>query len=180
MTTEKQIAANRRNALKGGVKTEKGNAAVRLNAVSHGIFCQDVLLPGENHCLFKALHEKFMAEIQPEGEMENLLVERLVTSVWRLKRALRYEQSSTQKGCDYRFGEWDKFLRYETAMERQIFKTLSKIMELQKSRLIWENALQEPENDSAASAQSSAVGKALVRLQEFYDRHPALRSPDLK
>jgi len=43
MTTEKQIQANRLNALKGGVKTEEGKAAVRLNAPSHGFFCNEVL-----------------------------------------------------------------------------------------------------------------------------------------
>lgn len=41
MTTDKQIIANRLNGLKGGVKTDAGKAAVRLIAVSHGIFCHD-------------------------------------------------------------------------------------------------------------------------------------------
>ena len=47
MTSEKQILANRLNALKAGVKTEEGKAAVRLNAVTHGFFSKAVLAPGE-------------------------------------------------------------------------------------------------------------------------------------
>jgi hypothetical protein len=72
MATEKQIRANRLNALKGGVKTEEGKAAVRLNAVSHGFFCNEVLLPGEDAGLLNALSEKYMSELQPVGELETL------------------------------------------------------------------------------------------------------------
>lgn len=55
MTTEKQIEANRLNALKGGVKTGQGKAAVRLNAVSHGLLSKEVLLPGEDGCRLATL-----------------------------------------------------------------------------------------------------------------------------
>ena len=46
MASEKQIAANRENATKAGVKTPEGKLAVKLNAVSHGIFSKEALLPG--------------------------------------------------------------------------------------------------------------------------------------
>jgi len=36
--SEKQLDANRKNAKKGGVKTEQGKAISRLNAEKHGIF----------------------------------------------------------------------------------------------------------------------------------------------
>ena len=38
MASEKQIAANRLNGLKGGVKTLAGKAISCLNAVSHGMY----------------------------------------------------------------------------------------------------------------------------------------------
>ncbi len=38
MATRKQVAANRENGLKGGVKTDRGKAISRLNARKHGIF----------------------------------------------------------------------------------------------------------------------------------------------
>jgi hypothetical protein len=55
VSSEKQIQANRINALKGGVKTAEGKAAVRLNAVSHGFFSNSVLLPGEDRHLLEEL-----------------------------------------------------------------------------------------------------------------------------
>ena len=57
MSSEKQIAANRQNALKAGVKTAQGKLAVRLNAVSHGLFTKDVLLPGEDAKLLAKLRD---------------------------------------------------------------------------------------------------------------------------
>ena len=56
MTSDKQGAANRRNALKStGPKTPEGKAAVRLNAMKHGLLSKDVLLPGEDESALKEL-----------------------------------------------------------------------------------------------------------------------------
>ena len=49
MTSEKKIEANRQNERKStGPKSPEGKAAVRLNALKHGLLSQQVLLPGED------------------------------------------------------------------------------------------------------------------------------------
>jgi hypothetical protein len=49
MTSDKQARANRRNALKStGPNTPEGKAAVRHNALRHGLGSSDILLPGED------------------------------------------------------------------------------------------------------------------------------------
>jgi hypothetical protein len=49
MTSDRKAEANRQNALKStGPKTPEGKAAVRLNAVKHGLLSEQVLLPGED------------------------------------------------------------------------------------------------------------------------------------
>ena len=49
MTTPKQLTANRQNARKStGPKTPQGKAAVRHNAVTHGLLSREVLLPEED------------------------------------------------------------------------------------------------------------------------------------
>lgn len=46
MATEKQIAANRRNALKStGPRTPEGKARSRWNALKHGILAKAVVAP---------------------------------------------------------------------------------------------------------------------------------------
>lgn len=92
MTSDKQIQANRRNALKStGPKTPEGKAAVRLNANKHGLRSQEVLLPGEDAEALKELDENLRAELEPVGELENLLVDGIIAAHWRLRRLRRVE-----------------------------------------------------------------------------------------
>jgi hypothetical protein len=92
MTSEKQAQANHRNALKStGPKTPEGKAAVRLNANKHGLRSQEVLLPGEDEEALKELDENLRAELQPLGELENLLVDGIIAAHWRLRRLRRVE-----------------------------------------------------------------------------------------
>jgi hypothetical protein len=92
MTSEKQAQANRRNALKStGPKTPEGKAAVRLNANKHGLRSQEVLLPGEDEEALKELDENLRTELQPLGELENLLVDGIIAAHWRLRRLRRVE-----------------------------------------------------------------------------------------
>src|SRR5215212_11796431 len=92
MASRKQIQANRQNALKStGPKTPEGKDTARLNATKHGLLSQVDLLPGEDEEVLKELAERLRAELQPEGEMESLLVERIIDATWRLRRLSRVE-----------------------------------------------------------------------------------------
>ncbi len=92
MASEKQIQANRRNAQRStGPKTPQGKDAVRLNANKHGLRSQEVLLPGEDGEALNELDENLRTELQPVGEVENLLLEQIVAAHWRLRRLRRVE-----------------------------------------------------------------------------------------
>src|ERR1700756_3569238 len=87
MATLKQIEANRRNALKlTGPKTPEGKAAVRLNALRHGLRAHTVVLPGENPEQFQQLCDDLEAEWQPQTQTELLYVEQMAVSQWKLRR----------------------------------------------------------------------------------------------
>jgi hypothetical protein len=148
LTTEKHIIANRINARKGGVKTAAGKKAVRLNAVSYGIFSSEVLLPGEDAKLLSQLRENLVAEFDPQGEMETIVVERIISSTWRLKLMLRSEtmlssnyllESDDLKvhsvGIDYRYNPWQLLQRLETGVENQIYKSMNALERLQRTRI---------------------------------------------
>ena len=54
--SEKKLAANRANARKStGPRTPEGKARASLNAISHGLFCKDLVLPGESQEVLKLL-----------------------------------------------------------------------------------------------------------------------------
>jgi hypothetical protein len=92
MTSDKQADANRRNALKStGPNTPEGKSAVRHNAVKHGLLSRDLLLAGEDEAALKELGERLRDELQPVGELESLLVDRIISSTWRLQRLGRVE-----------------------------------------------------------------------------------------
>jgi hypothetical protein len=92
MTSDKKKEANRQNALKStGPRTPQGKAAVRLNALKHGLLSQEILLPGEDGEALRELSERLRAELQPVGVLENLLVDRVIAAVWRLQRLSRVE-----------------------------------------------------------------------------------------
>src|SRR5919106_1790248 len=92
MTSEKKAESNRQNALKStGPKTPEGKDAVRLNALKHGLRSEEILLPGEDEEALRELSEHLKAELQPIGELENLLVDRIISAYWRLRRVVRVE-----------------------------------------------------------------------------------------
>src|SRR5918911_4674995 len=92
MTSSKQVQANKRNALKStGPKTQEGKDIARLNSTKHGLLSSEALLPGEDEDAFAELDERLRAELQPVGELESLLVERIIAAHWRLRRLGRVE-----------------------------------------------------------------------------------------
>lgn len=88
MTSDKSITANRRNArLSTGPRTQEGKDAVRQNALKHGLLSVSTLLPTKDLHEFAAFSEAIRTDLKPVGEMENLLVDRIISTAWRLRRA---------------------------------------------------------------------------------------------
>ena len=91
MATERQIAANRLNAPRGGPKTPEGKAAVGSNAVTHGLTSYNGLLPGEKLEDFSDLRARVFAELAPASAIESELAERIASLLWRLRRVPAFE-----------------------------------------------------------------------------------------
>jgi len=92
MTSERQKAANRANARHStGPKTSEGIAAVRLNAVRHGLLTRDVVLPEEDADAFEDLFNQVRTYLSPVGPIEEFLADRVVNAMWRLRRLERAE-----------------------------------------------------------------------------------------
>ena len=137
MTTEKQIQANKENAKLGGVKTNEGKAVSKYNALQHGLLSQQVLMNGENKKLLLELEKRLRNELRPATEIELLLVDRIAANIWRLKRALgfeKYEVISEYEGELGLQGDADLFFRYETMLERSIYKALHELQRIQAAR----------------------------------------------
>lgn len=149
--SEKQLEANRKNAKLGGVKTEEGKAISKYNALKHGILSKDILLNDENEQELLELGRKIRVELKPVNEIELILVDRIISNTWRLKRAMRIESEMIEDDRKPSFGEgkglgeafsydfvnydtYGKFTRYESSIERRIYKALHELQRLQAVR----------------------------------------------
>ncbi len=166
ITSDKQIDANRRNARKStGPKTSEGKARASRNATRHGLLSEDILLSSEDVEDLEELSELLWDELQPVGELENHLVERIIAARWRLYRLGRveagifdWEISEAQREASEYVGSgfnstnvigklgltfirdsdganaFSKLARYETTIERSLYRALHELQRLQAAR----------------------------------------------
>jgi hypothetical protein len=98
MTSQKQIRANRRNAQRSsGPKTTQGRSISRMNALKHGLLAEQVVIPGEDFEELDTLRRNLDAEFEPQGALEASLVERIVMSLWRMRRCYGSGSTSSRK-----------------------------------------------------------------------------------
>ena len=84
--------ANRRNAQKStGPRTPEGKAVAARNAVSHGVFCADLVLPGEDGQKLAFIRNGLLDATRPQDLLELALVDRMVSAQWRVERCQRAE-----------------------------------------------------------------------------------------
>ena len=94
-TSDKQIAANRRNAeLSTGPKSDLGKLRSSKNAIKHGIYSQTTVLFNEAQEEYDEHLQDFVNRFQPQDKVELRLVQRMADCEWRLARA-RYIETAT-------------------------------------------------------------------------------------
>src|SRR5262245_18512514 len=92
MATEKQLAANRQNAKNStGPRTEAGKRRSRRNALRHGLTAETVIGVHDDATAYRALQRAVSADYRPETNFETELIGRLVSLLWRLRRAVAIE-----------------------------------------------------------------------------------------
>ena len=173
-TTDKQTAANRRNAQEStGPITPVGKAKASRNSLKHGLLASEIVLGGESREEFESFRDTMIERLDPDGELENMLAHRIVAGAWRLRRAGRIEQEMLDEmlavavavavaGEKYPLDEftgllgspkprphtlggvlseaawrWDRLnnvARYESHLERIVYKGLHELQRLQAAR----------------------------------------------
>jgi hypothetical protein len=184
MASDRQITANRRNAKRStGPKTDKGKAKSSGNALKHGLTGQRMLLDGEDAELFETFCEQLQSELKPVGIREQMCVDQLAQTRWRLMRCPGYEAAILEwkkrggnhagmivgeemlagsRPCDLRNAllavvlptdALAKLARHEAHLARQVQEVLEQLDDLQKERLA---------AAAAAEAALSALNLGLV------------------
>lgn len=164
MPSERQREANRRNGRLGGPKTEQGKRRSRRNSLRHGLTSTTlVVLPEENGREYEEILRGFRESLQPGGAFEDALVARLAQTHWRGLRSRRVETgmlditAASQRDLARQVVEdcsehldphkaigvafmtappeqWHNWLRYDTTISRDFFRTLDTLTRLQHAR----------------------------------------------
>lgn len=137
-----QEASTARTQKSGGPRTQEGKENSKHNALKHGIFSQVALLKGEQRAKFDSLLSGLREVLEPEGALEELLVDKLVTLVWRHRRLIIADGEHPLKGRGLlEFNPdiadvplLDLLLRYESNLERAFDRALNQLKRLQRIR----------------------------------------------
>jgi hypothetical protein len=167
MSSEKQVAANRQNSLKGGVKSEEGKAVSRLNARKHGIFAAALTPEDSEECA--GIEQELIASLRPVGRVEEMLVEKIALTYLRMQRCARAEaefhiRTWQEPHEEFEERRWEVIqqLRAEgvhaTPFREEVFERMVKLVDLYDARLTnqWLKLLHEIER--------------LQRLRKAHDR----------
>jgi len=92
MVSDKQLQANRLNAKKStGPRTLRGKAVSRFNALYHGIYASQEVIPGEDHVDLQNLATLYTLRWDPQLPEERCLVDTLTACEWQLRRCRRVD-----------------------------------------------------------------------------------------
>ena len=195
MPSQRQLEANRRNGRKGGPKTEAGKQRSRLNTLKHGLTSTTlVVLPEEHQHEYEEVLRGFRESFQPHNAAEDALVLRLAQAHWRSLRSRRVETgilnitAATERARAQNIVEdcpedlnphnaiavgfminpaerWQMYLRYDTTIARDFFRTLDTLTRLQSAR---QRSTTTP-NADRRSSRRRAVSRALSPTVRFRD-----------
>ncbi len=87
MSSQRKINSARANGAKSrGPKTEAGRKASSMNAVTHGLYTNGVVLANESREEYQEMLDGYLRQFQPDGPVEFHLVEEMVAAKWRQRR----------------------------------------------------------------------------------------------
>jgi hypothetical protein len=157
MTSQKQVEANRINAQHStGPCTPAGKAAIRLNALKHGLRASCIVLPGEDPEEFHGFCTVLEIEWQPETFTEQLHLEEMALAQWKLARADRIEaqllatpEAMGREGMGYLM----QISQYQARLKSSFIRAQHELERLQQKRA---TAAAEPEPVQRAVTTPSA------------------------
>lgn len=146
MTSIKQIEANRKNAMKStGPITEEGKGVVAQNALKHGILSAHVFIEDGEKTEYWAFCDAMVECLKPKSDFELLLVDRIISTAWRLRRVIHVEALMFQKAKEAAYSKSyrDAFSghsavhmatlsRYERALENGLYRAIRELRSLKE------------------------------------------------
>jgi hypothetical protein len=111
--------ANQRNAQKStGPRTVEGKKKSSQNALTHGLFCQEVVLMTEDKSLFNVLRHSLIEDLKPQRVLELSFVDEIARTQWKLRRLRLAEAMRHESYFDKFYEDMEKKCHTEAAKEK--------------------------------------------------------------
>ena len=151
--------ANRNNAEHStGPRTEEGKARSAMNARTHGLCSDHLLIPGEDSDQLNQLRAQYLFQIEPSTPIERTVFLEIVGGAWKLQRIQRMEgeayseaQSENNSESLDALLEDDKLqkkleilARHKARIERSFYRALKEMKAQQTNRGILQQAIHAP------------------------------------
>ncbi len=190
MPSKRQLEANRRNAqLSTGPKTPEGKARVSQNAVRHGLTAKHLVVREDEREEFAAMRDRLLAELDPQGAVENVTFNELLHAAWNLHRFRRIEAECSLGTLDdftnpQTAAVLDRLTRYQARAQRAYYRALAELRTLQTNRALRLFKLDEEEeadvpaitdiNNLTKQSHSEVIAEALKQASGMMDYQTAV------
>lgn len=131
-------------------------------AVKQHIFSSEILIEGENKSDLDEVRSRLLKELKPSDEIESIIVDRIVSSVWRLKRCLKIESQMMEY-------ETSCIQEYEQGFFRTRKRTDKELTQLKALKII-ENKNRVAELSKYETMLEMQIYKALRELDKYRRR----------
>jgi len=163
----RKLAANRLNAKRStGPRTPGGKANSSRNSYKLGIFARQIFPPTEQGIKdwerYKDMVTGFYDHYRPEGVIEELLVDKVVTEAVRFARILGYEFQELSQLNAFWNQPIDRVLKIQTALDRQLTKAIEQLEDRQamrKAAMGNSESFSDPESDGVVDEQCEVLGE---------------------
>jgi hypothetical protein len=168
-TSPARLAANAANAhLSTGPRTPEGKSRSSQNASKHGLTAREVVIqPGEQE-IFDDLLAGLEADIQPQGPLQQMLFNELVTAAWNLRRVRLLEADPRHQGNPQ---ELDRLARHHTRIERSFHRCLKELKALQTNAVFQASLIAPLRKYTPRLAAANEIAK---RTQYLEQRDPLM------
>ena len=139
-----------------------GTMKSREDEVKQYIFSSEILIDGEKSSDLDEVRNKLVKELKPSDEIESLIVDRIISSVWRLKRCLKIESQIIEYNMSC-------IQEYEQGFLRTRKRTNKELSQLKAVKII-ENKNRSAELSKYETMLEIQLYKALRELDKYRRR----------
>ena len=131
-----------------GPRTPEGKAISSMNALKHGFSAKNIIIMPGQEDEFRALESGLVAEVRPEGALEETLFNQLLRDAWTLHRVGVRQVEMAASGIHPLFDpscekEFDRLERYHSRYQSSFHRSMRQLRNLQTNRIV-QNMLPEP------------------------------------